>query len=238
MKPSKHSRELADAILGDSRRHAIDAAKKRAVAQQADYDTFKNLVSVAHLKPLTAPSGKQAGVSSPAWQFDNTGALQAAAALINVTQAVSRSQSTAHSTTQAPTQCCKQQWIINQHVLPNHVDAASTDKQLQPEHQGVPGSRHLFMLQWRRHCPTAGDKYRLLKLCGAEHVASLFKLEIDGELLSQLLVVLQQEILPAVCGNTTNAMTCRGNAPVESAAPAQLEEARFVVQLLYKLTGS
>jgi hypothetical protein len=44
MKPSKHSGELAGAILEDSRRQAIDAAKKRAVAQQADYDTFKKLV--------------------------------------------------------------------------------------------------------------------------------------------------------------------------------------------------
>lgn len=78
---------------------------------------------------------------------------------------------------------------------------------------------------------------RLLKLCGAEHVASLFKVEIDGDLLSQLLVVLQQEFLPAVCGNTTNVMICRGNAPVESAPPAQLEEAHFIVQLLYELTG-
>lgn len=44
MKPSKHSGELAGAILEDSRRQAIDAAKKRAVAQQVDYDTFKKLV--------------------------------------------------------------------------------------------------------------------------------------------------------------------------------------------------
>ncbi len=35
---------------------AIDAAKKRAVAQGVDYDTFKNMVSVAHLRPLQAPS--------------------------------------------------------------------------------------------------------------------------------------------------------------------------------------
>ena len=35
---------------------AIDAAKKRAVAQNVDYDTFKNMVHVAHLKPLQSPS--------------------------------------------------------------------------------------------------------------------------------------------------------------------------------------
>lgn len=38
---------------------AIDAAKKRAVAQFCDYDTFKNLVAVAHLRPIQAPNLKQ-----------------------------------------------------------------------------------------------------------------------------------------------------------------------------------
>ena len=44
MKPSKQSRELAGAFVEDQRRQAIDAAKKRAVAQQVDYDAFKNMV--------------------------------------------------------------------------------------------------------------------------------------------------------------------------------------------------
>lgn len=43
-RPSKHSKELSAAITEDERRQAVDAAKKRAVAQQADYDTFKKLV--------------------------------------------------------------------------------------------------------------------------------------------------------------------------------------------------
>lgn len=50
MKPSKNSRELAAAISEDNRRQAIDAAKKRAVAQQADYDTFKKLVCSHYVK--------------------------------------------------------------------------------------------------------------------------------------------------------------------------------------------
>jgi hypothetical protein len=43
-RPAKHSKELAGAIAEDSRRQAIDDAKKRAVSQHADYDTFKKLV--------------------------------------------------------------------------------------------------------------------------------------------------------------------------------------------------
>lgn len=91
-RPAKHSKELAGAIAEDSRRQAIDDAKKRAVSQHADYDTFKKLVgdcfvssrlqsvsrclqngtvltwsaaavqvSVAHLKPLHAPSAGSQG---------------------------------------------------------------------------------------------------------------------------------------------------------------------------------
>jgi hypothetical protein len=44
MKPLKISKELAGAIAEEERRQAIDAAKKKAVAQHADYDTFKKMV--------------------------------------------------------------------------------------------------------------------------------------------------------------------------------------------------
>lgn len=40
---------------------AVDEAKKRAVAQHVDYETFKNMVLVAHLRPLHAPNHRQEG---------------------------------------------------------------------------------------------------------------------------------------------------------------------------------
>ena len=48
----KRSKELANAVYDDWKRKAIDSAKKRAVAQFVDYETFKNMVSVAHLKAI------------------------------------------------------------------------------------------------------------------------------------------------------------------------------------------
>ena len=36
----------------EAHRAQVDAAKKRAVGQLSDYDTFRNMVSVAHLRPL------------------------------------------------------------------------------------------------------------------------------------------------------------------------------------------
>lgn len=44
MKPHKISRELVGAVAEEQKAHAIDAAKKKAVAQHADYDTFKKMV--------------------------------------------------------------------------------------------------------------------------------------------------------------------------------------------------
>jgi hypothetical protein len=43
---------------------AVDAAKKRAVAQGVDYETFKNMVAVAHLRPIAAPNTCVKGVVS------------------------------------------------------------------------------------------------------------------------------------------------------------------------------
>eukprot|EP00798_Chlamydomonas_sp_ICE-L_P011935 gene11935-15044_t len=56
LKVPKTSKELATAGYDDFKKQAIDAAKKRAVGQYVDYDTFKNMVAVAHLKPLHAPN--------------------------------------------------------------------------------------------------------------------------------------------------------------------------------------
>lgn len=59
--PPKVSRELANSVYDDWKRKVVDDAKKRAVSQAVDYDTFKNMVSVAHLKPITAPSSGRTG---------------------------------------------------------------------------------------------------------------------------------------------------------------------------------
>lgn len=50
--PPKRSKELENAVYDDWKRKAVDSAKKRAVAQFVDYDSFKNMVLVAHLKPI------------------------------------------------------------------------------------------------------------------------------------------------------------------------------------------
>ncbi|KAK9836303.1 hypothetical protein WJX81_003539 [Elliptochloris bilobata] len=60
--------DLCAAIQDDRLREARDAAKKRAVAQHVDYEAFKNMVAVAHLRPLQAPAVRQSGTSrAPAW---------------------------------------------------------------------------------------------------------------------------------------------------------------------------
>lgn len=60
MGPSDHTRmhtQMGPSLCNTPfKTQVTDAAKKRAVAQNVDYETFKNMVSVAHLKPLQAPN--------------------------------------------------------------------------------------------------------------------------------------------------------------------------------------
>jgi len=69
----KLSKELDNAIEDDRKYKEVDCAKKRAVAQRVDYDTFKNMVSVAHLKPLQAPDEVVRVRGAPAWRFNSMG---------------------------------------------------------------------------------------------------------------------------------------------------------------------
>ena len=68
--PPKVSKELAHAAEDDWKRSVRDAAKHRAVAQMENYDGFKNMVSVAHLRPWHAENLKDhSGPAPPAFAF-------------------------------------------------------------------------------------------------------------------------------------------------------------------------
>ncbi|GLC37910.1 Coiled-coil domain-containing protein 103 [Pleodorina starrii] len=74
-RPAKTSKELATAAYDDFKRKAIDEAKKRAVSQRVDYDTFKNMVLTAHLAPITAPNRRANDRPAPCWNFGTDGRL-------------------------------------------------------------------------------------------------------------------------------------------------------------------
>ncbi|DBA90051.1 TPA: hypothetical protein ACH3X2_004316 [Trebouxia sp. C0005] len=81
---SKASKELQSALQDDIKRQAVDAAKKRAVGQHVDYDTFKNMVAVAHLRPLQDPSSTQTVSYAPAWRFAPNGLLAKSASSLTL----------------------------------------------------------------------------------------------------------------------------------------------------------
>lgn len=62
-------------MYDDLKRKAVDSAKKRAVSQQVDYDTFKNMVLVAHLQPIQASSNSKKDTDVPTWQFNADGSV-------------------------------------------------------------------------------------------------------------------------------------------------------------------
>jgi len=67
--------ELSNANEADYRRKVQDDAKKRAISTLCDYDTFKNMVSVAHLKPINAPNEGTSVNSAPSRVFAADGSL-------------------------------------------------------------------------------------------------------------------------------------------------------------------
>ena len=78
--PPKVSKELANAAQDDWMREVQDAAKHRAVRQMEGYDGFKNMVSVAHLRPYHAPNLKDhSGPAPPAFAFTPEGTRAAPA---------------------------------------------------------------------------------------------------------------------------------------------------------------
>ncbi|KAL2630508.1 hypothetical protein R1flu_015194 [Riccia fluitans] len=82
----KTSEELITSIEDEAKRQQLDAAKKRAAAQNVDYPCFAALVSCAHLKPMTRKElntsmeekKQRRSCSIPAWSFDLSGHLQPA----------------------------------------------------------------------------------------------------------------------------------------------------------------
>uniref|UniRef100_A0A7R9V6A5 Uncharacterized protein n=1 Tax=Chlamydomonas euryale TaxID=1486919 RepID=A0A7R9V6A5_9CHLO len=71
--PPKQSKELASAIYDDWKRQVVDEAKKRAVGQNVDYETFKNMVSVAHLRPIGAAKTVKHEAMLPSWRYNDDG---------------------------------------------------------------------------------------------------------------------------------------------------------------------
>ncbi|PNH11606.1 Coiled-coil domain-containing protein 103 [Tetrabaena socialis] len=125
---------------------AIDEAKKRAVSQRVDYDSFKNMVLTAHLKPLGAPS-KGTDRPLPCWNFGIDGKV------------------------------AKEQ--------PGTAQLAAAPSQ-------APSSSGDFYRDWRRNCPGADDKYRYLKMCGPDVLRAVFRVEVSGEVLRDMLSVLDE----------------------------------------------
>jgi hypothetical protein len=52
-----------------------------------------------------------------------------------------------------------------------------------------PSTSGEFQREWRRNCPTDDEKYRYLKLCTPEKLASIFKVEVSSAILGDILQV-------------------------------------------------
>lgn len=149
-KPPKVSRDLANAVEDDWKRSVQDAAKHRAVKQLEGYDGFKNMVSVAHLRPYHAPNMKDhSGPAPPAFAFTAEGIHGGPEATVGATGR------------------------LQGDLVP-------------------PDNAMAFDKTWRRTCKTPAERWRYLGLISPDKASSIFKVEITGTALGEILVALAE----------------------------------------------
>ena len=158
--PPKVSRELQDAVQDDALRAARDEAKHRAVRQMEGYDVFKNMVSVAHLRPRNLPgdaslmtAADRAAARAPAFSFTPEGRASGPASTPGATRL-------------------------------NAADATQLC---------APSTAIEFEKTWRRSCKSQDARWRYLGVTAGDstgRIAKLFKVEINGTVLSELVSAL------------------------------------------------
>jgi hypothetical protein len=167
--PPKVSKELANAVHDDWKRSVVDAAKHRAVAQMENYDGFKNMVSVAHLRPWHAENVRDhSGPAPPAFSFGadgvsagpsrNPGALSRGGSLGGLSSGRKR-------------------------------DGAPDAETLQFV---APENSMQFDKTWRRSCKTAERKWRYLGVLRDDYVAKVFAVDITGNVLGEIVQALAE----------------------------------------------
>lgn len=67
----------------------------------------------------------------------------------------------------------------------------------------VPASSDEFLRVWKRQCITCESRVEFLRKCGAVKLQSLFKVNLPGELLSDILIAL--ESMPCLAAETLQA---------------------------------
>ncbi len=222
--PTKQSKELSNAFYDDWKRkvdhrmepccgigreeccmmmrmQVVDDAKKRAVGQNVDYETFKNMVSVAHLKPLQAASVPKNGTMAPRTSLDATSVSHEA-----------------HDTDRM-----LPSWRYNADGSMATEDQglleASALALMQGEPQEPASSSGDFYREWRRNCPSPEAKYRYLRLCGPSTLTSIFRVEISTDVLKDIVAVLE------------GCWQFHAGAAEESVAGSALLEASFALQV-------
>ena len=109
----------------------------------------------------------------------------------------------------------------------------------------VPSSSDAFIRTWKRQCTTPESKFALLKKCGAVKLQQLFKANLPGDLLSDILIVLCTATASTICGAS------HAEQPSQQHADSQLHtsepnsrppqhsgsNAQFMFEILQSLTG-
>jgi hypothetical protein len=171
VKPPTTSKDFQTAIYDDWKRKAVDEAKKRACAQASDYETFKNLVSVAHLRPIGEPSCKKGNDCSPEcyMRLDMCSELGFNTAALH-TDAISTPAARLGRDGQVlPFECS----------APVPAVSITSDK--------VPSTTAEFSREWKRNRNTNRSRYDLFCQLEPSQLLKIFHIELNSMILSEII---------------------------------------------------
>ncbi|BFZ21847.1 hypothetical protein BsWGS_24886 [Bradybaena similaris] len=159
---SKLEKEIKNAVVSEERYWQENDAKIRAVEQRVPtYDDFREMVLAAHLKPLE--------------KKDKLSSIEKFTQVWNPSaQKFSKPQGT------------KEQPHLNAQEEPPEQNKPEEESAMK-----LPGSGTEFILHWRHHCKTQEERKNFLFTVGAQKLAKIFKVEINGDLLGEFLECLR-----------------------------------------------
>lgn len=219
--PPKQSKALENAVYDEWKRSAVDSAKKRAVAQLVGYDAFKDMVSVAHLKPLGDPSTKQGGFSlSYASECVEMGLMQPGTDCYSCIVPFAGGHT-------VPCEVNR----LGQRLERTEDHSTCLQDMRIPKHLNFQTS-HEFEKAWRQ-CDNDG-RIELLLNTDAETLRQIFRAEIKSMLLAEILLILTK-IAPhrdAAKSNSPDASRCSVPKKMSPSDSTRMRQVAMVLKAL------
>ena len=174
--------------------------KKKAIHTAASYEEFKNFVACAEQKPLGRGEMESLKETKGSWKQQLTRHevraepcnCVANGGPVTLSGSGDLQNSVSNSSLRSSSQLNKKK--------SKNLSRKEKKRTLKTEFPTEPPTTSMiFDREWRRHCKDPASKWRLLHLCGASHAGTLWRTEIDANIMGAII-----ETLVFVTGQTVD----------------------------------